>query len=753
MKNICSSFLLTGIAGCMAVFALLTGCDKMAGLPEKPELEASVSELLFPISGGEQTIVFETNRDWTASIDPTSVSPDVSWCTISADKGGSGKNSLTVVVDGMDGDYREAVLILNASAAGQEIRIMQTGKPIITTDAPSEIMESTALLSMTWQYAGDIAVTEFGFSVKKSAETGFTDYPVEAEAVPGTYTLRVSGLEASAGYTVKAYVQTTEKRYEGAEQSFTTAAAPENVSIAAVKAAGRQVAQGGISAYAENHIITGTVVASYVEPVVEETPGEDGAEAKASAATKSVSVEETKVAIVDGTEKDCGITLYLEAGTNSYAVGDKISVRVKDAQVSHTSSGAVYLTPLTSGITLVSNNNQVAPVTINHAELADYESMYVTIENTQLLESFEGLETWSSAEVLTFEVDGSDVSYNACVPAASEIASQAPVFESGSISGIVVSDDVSSCLVMLDSADDVAGLNEDRFASLLTLRFLAPVFSGDLYVGEEIEDALVRIPYENGDNSIIDGPISVTVSGDAADGIEVAALESAMIAAGSGYIDFVVSGTPTMEGEVTFTVVGMPDLEMVTCTATVGQPYVPEVGNFKTYWNFSGHSYAVTIPYADNTNPDITVSALNFMGDAENISATRKKDDWAAQGWDVNTSETNPEQYFYFDLTVASGKTLLLTGSNIGFFLNGGDADIYIQYSINGAAYKNAFTTTLTADSETEFVLPLGTIADLASVASGSKVTFRIFAISANAKTKVGMKKGDDSFSIYGNVE
>ena len=26
-------------------------------------------------------------------------------------------------------------------------------------------------------------------------------------------------------------------------------------------------------------------------------------------------------------------------------------------------------------------------------------------------------------------------------------------------------------------------------------------------------------------------------------------------------------------------------------------------------------------------------------------------------------------------------------------------------------------------------------------------------AISTNAKTKVGMKKGDDSFSIYGNVE
>ena len=226
-----------------------------------------------------------------------------------------------------------------------------------------------------------------------------------------------------------------------------------------------------------------------------------------------------------------------------------------------------------------------------------------------------------------------------------------------------------------------------------------------------------------------------------------------MIAAGSGYIDFVVSGTPTMEGEVTFTVIGMPDLETVTCTATVEQPYVPEVGNFKTYWNFSGHGYAVTIPYAENTNLDIAVSALNFMGDAENISATKKKDDWAAQGWDVNTSETNPKQYFYFDLTVASGKTLLLTGSNIGFFLNGGDADIYIQYSINGAAYKNAFTTTLTADSETEFVLPLATIADLASVASGSNVIFRIFAISTNAKTKVGMKKGDDSFSIYGNVE
>ena len=200
---------LRGMSLLLPAALIAAGCDKTSRLPEKPELDTGVSELLFPMSGGEQTVSFETNRDWTAMVDTTLISPDVSWCSISASDGDSKKNTLTVIVDGMEGDYREAKLILNASAAGKVIRIMQSGIPIVTTAAPTEITESGALLSMTWQYAGEISISDAGFALKESSSAEFTDLSVEGADVPGTYTLSAEGLEASASYVVKAHVVTS----------------------------------------------------------------------------------------------------------------------------------------------------------------------------------------------------------------------------------------------------------------------------------------------------------------------------------------------------------------------------------------------------------------------------------------------------------------------------------------------------------------------------------------------------------------
>lgn len=736
---------LRGLALLLPAAFIAAGCDKTSRLPEKPELGTEVSELLFPMSGGEQTVSFETNRDWTAMVDTTQVSPDVSWCTVSAGSGGSGKNTLTVTVDGMEGDYREAKLILNASAAGKVIRIMQSGIPIVTTDAPSGITESGALLSMTWQYAGEISVSKAGFALKETSSTAFSDLPVEGAGQPGTYTLSAGGLEASTSYTVKAYVVTADGgRYEGEEQAFVTAEAPETVSVSDIKALGRVVAAGGTSTVSDNLIMEGTVIASYIEPEEPQT-GEP------EAGTKSVSVEETKIVVVDGTGKDSGITLKLEAGTNVYSVGDRVSVRAKDGVLEHTASGAVYLSPLASGITLLSSGNSFSPVTVSHTELADYESMYVTVENTQLMESYSEMATWSSSSVLAFEVSGSGESYGVCVPATSEIASDAPSMQSGSLSGIVVSDDVSSFLLMASTREDVAGLTEDRFASLLVLAFLDPVFSGGLYVGEEISGSVVRIGYRNGDGSVI-GNVSATVSGAAAEGISVVPVSDVTVT-GSGYIDLVVEGTPVTEGEVVFTVSGIEGLENASCTAVVEQPYVPEIGNFETYWSFSAHGNAVSVPYAENTNAaGVSVTAMDYVGNAENISASKWKDDWGANGWDANTSSDSPSQYYVFTMTVAQGHTLDLSGMELNFRINGGDITLHVQYSVNGAAFQDAYTALLTGDSDTDLLIGLGTLPEMTGISEGATVTFRIVPVGTNATTKWGLKKGDRSFSVYGNV-
>ena len=67
---------LKGMSLLLPAALIAAGCDKTSRLPEKPELDTGVSELLFPMSGGEQTVSFETNRDWTAMV--TIVKPSLS---------------------------------------------------------------------------------------------------------------------------------------------------------------------------------------------------------------------------------------------------------------------------------------------------------------------------------------------------------------------------------------------------------------------------------------------------------------------------------------------------------------------------------------------------------------------------------------------------------------------------------------------------------------------------------------------------
>lgn len=718
---------------------MFAGCDKTSRLPEKPELVSSASELLFPMSGGDQTVSFETNRAWTAMVDTTGISSDVSWCTISATGGESGGHAITVTVEGMEGDYREAKLILNASAAGKVIRIMQSGVPLVTTGAPSEITESSAVLSMTWRYSGDISLSGMGFALKESSASDFSDLSIEETGVPGTYTLAAEGLKSSTGYAVKAFVETADgARYEGEEVTFTTAEAPRMVPISEIKAMGREVAAGGASTVTENLIVEATVIASYVAPSPEAEPVPEA---------MSVSVEETKIIVVDGTGKDSGITLNLEDGTNVYERGDRISVRVKDAAISHTGSGAVYLKPLPSMIEKLSSGEPVAPVTVSHTELAGYESMYVTVGNTQLLSSYSDQATWSSSDRLSFEVEGSDESYDAFVPASSEIASEAPSMNSGSVSGIVVSDDVSSYLLMLSSRDDVAGLDGERFESLLTLSFMEPEFSGVMHVGEKIANAVIRIEYRNGDGTVLDN-VSATVSGPASEGISVVPVSDVTLT-GSGYMDLVVEGTPAVEGEVTFTVAGIDGLDNPSCSAVVEQPYVPVVGNFNVSWDFNGiDKSASEVPLAGGSSASgIEVSPMSHVGTGEK---NNWRDSWGFDGWDTNGADS-PSKYFTFSVVVPQGRSLDLTGMDLIYRINpkSSTVDLYVQYSVNGAPFRNAYKVLKSAETDHPSI-PLGTLSDLTGIAEGSTVVFRIFAISTDKSLVWGLSK---TLSLYGSTD
>lgn len=729
--------------------------DASSELPEKPEMSFSGKSILFSEEGGERSVSFTTNRAWTAQLINNLDAAQQPWCTLSVESGGAGSHRITIEVQPLEGDYREAILILNASAAGGEITVMQSGQPVLTTADAVAVDESAATLGGSWIYSGELDVAEFGVGIRKQTEAEYTYHAVAERAEDGSFSARIGELESQTTYLFAVYVLTADGvRYTGEEKEFTTDMPPVRISIAELKAAGRLVAEGGQQTLTESQYVEGVVIASFIpEPEPEPTP-----EPEPEAATRALVSTEAYVMIVDDTASDSGITLYFDTPEeNIYALGDRLNVRTKDGVIRHAASGLVDLRPLTIGIRVVESGQSVEPVVIDHTKLADYESMAVCIEHTQLTRLFTDTElypTWGSATLWNMEVEESEVSYSLYVPAESELAAQTPSSGSGTLRGIVIGGDANDYVVRCDEPSDVAGLTGARFESMLELKFLAPEYQGTLSVGEAATGDLV-IPYRNGDNSVIPGTIRAEVTGDPAvvGDLSVASVSDVQIGTGTGDIRLAVSGTPGAAGTVTFTVYGLDALGTAnSCTAEVIVPEVPEVGNFEAVWD-TATSKGDTQIAGTSTNSSITVTDFVLTASAENISGT-KWADFAAVGWDVNTAAnklSSPVQYYLTTLTVGSGKLLALSGMDIEQRINGGDVTLSVQYALNGGAYTEIEAILLTSSSE-PFTVNLGKVPALKSLAEGTTVTIRLVPIATNASTKWGIKKGS-RLAIYGNAE
>ena len=722
----------------LAAAGLLGACnDPSASLPEKPELalDSPTETLVFPSAGETQRVTFQTNRPWTALLNGNAVAGEEEpWCSVSPASGQAGTHTISITVRPLQGDFRQALLLLNASAAGCEIAILQSGQPVVHTDEATAIDEAHATLNGSWFYSGDITVSEFGFGVAVEGSGSYTHYPVAEQAENGSFSLALEDLQPETTYVYYAYATAEGVDYLGNEVRFTTDVAPVKSPIAALKEQGLALATGAQETLAESLYIEGVVTSSFVAAAEEEI---------------------SYITLQDDTKAHSGIKVcFAEPSDNRYTAGDRLTIRTKEGVLSHPAAGVVTFTPQTDGIVLIESGQSVVPTTVAHTELEQYEAMRVQIEHTQLSKLFTDAATyptWSSAELWSMEVEESEDAYQLFVPAGSPLANEAPLTGSGHVTGLVVSGE-NGFVLCCEQIEDVAGLTGERFASLLDLSFSAPEFQGSLVVGEAAS-GYVAIPYRNGDNSVIEGVISVEVSGAAAEGIEVESATDVQIGVGNGFIRLAVSGTPTTAGEVVFTVKGLDALGADnSCTAEVLEPSLPEVGNFEAVFETTslGGDYASVMPVASNSNASVAVESCVLTASDSNINGTKWKSEIAAIGWDENTSVFNPVQYFETSLTVQSG-TLALSGLDFVQRINGGDVVVSIQYAINGGAYAESESFTLTSD-DNGFTANLGKVAALTKLAAGTTVKIRIVATADKNATKWGVKaKG--RLAIYGNVE
>ncbi|MBR5850643.1 MAG: BACON domain-containing protein [Alistipes sp.] len=706
--------------------------DPSSQLPEAPSMSELSDVIYFSEEGGTQTISFSTNRAWTASLMNNLTSANEPWCELSAESGAAGPHKIAINVTPLQGDYREAILLLNASATGAEIVISQSGQPVITTNEASDINEAKATLSGAWRYSGEIEVSEFGFEVATKSNGTYTRYPVAEKAEDGSFAYQLTALSAETSYLYRIYIQTPDVVYTGEVKEFKTDKAAAPIAVSTLKEAIFQLAKGGSKNYTENDLIKGVVIAAYA-------------------------ADETQAAsllLQDGTQANSGIRVILsEQGAATYQKGNYLEVRLKYGKMEHSEQGLASIVAPADGIRLLENNKSVEVVAVDHTKLADYEAMCVAIEQSQLTRLFTNATnypTWSAAELWGVEVNGSEKSYSIHVPANSALASQVPATGSGTVKGLVELYANGEYVLCCQKSEDVAGLTNDRFASLLDLAFLQPEFKGSLVVDEPASGSVV-IPYRNGDYSTLPGTISVEVSGEAAEGISVASVTDFQIGAGSGEITLAVSGTPTTAGVITFTVIGLDELgNKNSCTAEVIAPAVPEVGNFEAIWNTGTAKGDSVMKLSSNSNASIEVSDWTLHASSSNITAT-KWADFAATGWDANESVLAPVQYFETTLKVGVGAKLVLSGMDITHRINGGDVTLSVQYAINGGAFAEIESMLLTSATE-PFTVNLGKVAALTSVVEGSVVTIRLVPKATSSSIKWGIK-AKSRFAVYGNVE
>ena len=126
----------------IGLFLLATSCsdgnDEIQTTPEEPEiiLEDETAEYVFGSAGGQQSISFTTNAEWTAKSGGF-------WCSATPSSGEAGERTIAIVVKRNDTyEERNATVTLQAGTAAKQITVTQVQKNAILVAKKSYVVES-----------------------------------------------------------------------------------------------------------------------------------------------------------------------------------------------------------------------------------------------------------------------------------------------------------------------------------------------------------------------------------------------------------------------------------------------------------------------------------------------------------------------------------------------------------------------------------------------------------------------------------
>ena len=718
IPKICSLLIL--FAG-MFTFGL-TSCDNNGNLPVETELSTGVSILHFSPEGGSQTIEINSNKLWFAERFDGENWTNTRWYSLS-DTTGKGRNIITITVAPADTDTKKGAndsLIIRSSSEGRVITIYQSGTPLMTTNAAANIDEASAILSGSWIYGGEISrFVEAGIAIKTAAANNYS-YLAQPTFALGNFTVSATELNPATDYVFTVYVKEQDGTYiYGDERSFTTLPAPQLIPVATLRA----YANGSIAASTK---IEGVVISDTTSSNI---PGNN----------YFIIVDKNKP-----TEQNNGIAVTFSNMENRFPLntGDVVTIKTTVGVLS-TVSGMRVLTVDAEKV-VKSGTTAVNPVTVAYTDLAKYESMLVSIENTQLAPLFADqvkYPNWNSAPLFDMEIDGSENTYNLSVKTTATFANDATKNGSGTLVGIVGMNNTTPVIYPRKVAD--IALSNPRFPSLLVFKMVDVTFAGAMEVDVENANCGLTVSYKYAEANTQLPNIRVDISGDGAKGLSVNDLNDYTITnAGNGTITMNVTGTPVDEGTVTFKVVGLEEYGLsgsaATCTATV----TPPSSAFTLVWNPVASSSGSNGPcsgdvkedYSFNFNPAAS-NTFGIIASATTVTGFANGGNWASTyaggAIQCGNSTSNMVSYTTSSLTIPANLTVNVKSLSASMRLNntGGQRIGYIVYRINGGSFQISTSTVdlgNSANYHMQTTFDLSTDPGLQNIAGGSTLEIRI---------------------------
>ena len=432
--------------------------------------------------------------------------------------------------------------------------------------------------------------------------------------------------------------------------------------------------------------------------------------------------------IQDGTSAGNGISVRTKAD-HQFDKGDKVEVICSGGTLSQFQGMTQIEVSSDAMITKTGTGSYDATV-ITSAQLAAYESMYVSIAGVQVVTADRGKTMYNGGTALNMMgLDGNLAMYtyeNAAF-AATLVPSGNGILKG--IAGVYG----SVRQVIPRDASDFAGLTGATVVIFGTPYFTATTFE----LSAPIDGGFVAIPFDGGSPASPTYSIDIAVSGEAAviSGIDPVTTFTGDVSSGAGEIRVPITGSLTATaGVITFTISGIPELTTTTCTAKAGEiPFTIEWSTAGLTQGDTGTGFA-DFPCTSTPVAGITVGSLTRTG---TWTSPATGNVWGGRGVNGNTGE----KYASFTITSADEFSLKSINGSIRASATGA-LNTKIQYQVGAGAFADITTVTYagavgstTGGEQFASVIDLSSIAALQKIAGGTVVTIKLIPLGASGAT------------------